>query len=178
MCTTSSAATITSARPEWCTWPTITSPRARSNGLGETTIRLRLGPNLTDEDGPYIELMAGVYTDNQPDFSFLQPGETKIWSQYWYPIQQIGPAQHANRDAAVSVELAKDRFRIGVSVTGPLPGAVVRLESPNGDTEWEADWRRASRFVWKSLPPGASALGPEAGLTDVPRVFWMRRGGK
>ena len=24
---------------------------------------------LTDADGPYIELMAGVYTDNQPDFS-------------------------------------------------------------------------------------------------------------
>jgi hypothetical protein len=53
--------------------------------------------NLTDPDeggeyGPYIELMAGVYTDNQPDFSFLQPGETKTWSQFWYPIQQIGPA--------------------------------------------------------------------------------------
>jgi hypothetical protein len=52
--------------------------------------------NLTDNDGPYIEIMAGVYTDNQPDFSFLHPGETKIWSQYWYPIQKIGPAQHAN----------------------------------------------------------------------------------
>ena len=25
--------------------------------------------NLTDADGPYVELMAGVYTDNQPDFS-------------------------------------------------------------------------------------------------------------
>ena len=39
--------------------------------------------NLTDPDArgefaPYIEIMAGVYTDNQPDFSFLQPGETKI----------------------------------------------------------------------------------------------------
>ena len=51
--------------------------------------------NLTEKDdkneyGPYIEIMAGVYTDNQPDFSFLQPGETKTWSQYWYPIQKIG----------------------------------------------------------------------------------------
>ncbi len=34
--------------------------------------------------------MAGVYTDNQPDFSFLAPGETKTFSQYWYPIQQMG----------------------------------------------------------------------------------------
>jgi len=112
--------------------------------------------NLTDSDGPYIELMAGVYTDNQPDFSFLQPGETKTWSQYWYPIQQIGPPQHANLDAAVSMELGKERFRIGVSVTAPQPGAVVRLESPNGDTEWEADLSPGKPLVLESpqdLPP-------------------------
>jgi len=30
--------------------------------------------NLTDEDGPYIELMTGVFTDNQPDFSWLEAG--------------------------------------------------------------------------------------------------------
>ncbi|MGO9109301.1 MAG: DUF5107 domain-containing protein, partial [Thermoguttaceae bacterium] len=112
--------------------------------------------NLTDSDGPYIELMAGVYTDNQPDFSFLQPGETKTWRQYWYPIQQIGPVQHANLDAAVSVNLAKDRIRIGVSVTAPLPGAAVRLESPNGDTEWDADLAPGKPLLLESpqdLPP-------------------------
>ncbi|RYG43953.1 DUF5107 domain-containing protein, partial [bacterium] len=47
--------------------------------------------NLTDSDGPYIELMAGVYTDNQPDFSWIAPGETKTFSQFWYPYQAIGP---------------------------------------------------------------------------------------
>jgi hypothetical protein len=41
--------------------------------------------------------MGGVYTDNQPDFSFLQPGETRTWSQFWYPIRMIGPAQKAKR---------------------------------------------------------------------------------
>ena len=70
--------------------------------------------NLTDADArgefpPYIEIMAGVYTDNQPDFSFLQPGETKSWSQYWYPIQKIGPAQHANLDAAINLKFEKKR---------------------------------------------------------------------
>ena len=40
---------------------------------------------LTDADGPYIELMAGVFTDNQPDFSFLAPYETRTFSQWWYP---------------------------------------------------------------------------------------------
>lgn len=91
--------------------------------------------NLTDADArgehrPYIELMAGVYTDNQPDFSFLQPGETKTWSQYWYPIQQIGVARQANWDAALSLQVvdgalrgADRRLRAGVAVTRALPGA-------------------------------------------------------
>jgi tetratricopeptide (TPR) repeat protein len=83
--------------------------------------------NLTDTDGPYIELMAGVYTDNQPDFAFLQPGETKTWSQYWYPIRAIGPAQHANLDVALSLHADAKSARLGVSVTAVIPGAVVEL---------------------------------------------------
>ena len=86
--------------------------------------------NLTDADArgefpPYIEIMAGVYTDNQPDFSFLQPGETKTWSQFWYPIQKIGPAKHANLDAAVSLHLEKDGLKLGVAVTTNQPDAVI-----------------------------------------------------
>ena len=46
---------------------------------------------LTDADGPYVELMAGVFTDNQPDFSFLLPGEVRTFSQYWYPLVGTGP---------------------------------------------------------------------------------------
>ena len=88
--------------------------------------------NLTDEDGPYVELMAGVYTDNQPDFSFLAPYETRTFEQYWYPIRQIGPAVAANRDAAVSLRLDGRRVRIGVAATSPIPGARVRLDGPAG----------------------------------------------
>jgi tetratricopeptide (TPR) repeat protein len=88
--------------------------------------------NLTDADArgefaPYIEIMAGVYTDNQPDFSFLQPGETKSWSQYWYPIQKIGPVQHANLDVALSLSVQGKNSRIGVAVTRNQPRAVVTI---------------------------------------------------
>jgi hypothetical protein len=41
--------------------------------------RLLTDPDVHGVCRPYIELMAGVYTDNQPDFSYLQPGETKTW---------------------------------------------------------------------------------------------------
>jgi tetratricopeptide (TPR) repeat protein len=73
--------------------------------------------NLTDNDGPYVELMAGAYTDNQPDFSWLQPYETKTFSQYWYPIRSIGPAKNANTEAAVNLEFDGAQARVGVCVT-------------------------------------------------------------
>ncbi|MFZ2021775.1 MAG: DUF5107 domain-containing protein [Terracidiphilus sp.] len=75
--------------------------------------------NLTDEDGPYIELMAGAYTDNQPDFSWLQPFETKTFSQYWYPIQEIGPPKNASTEAALNLEFNNDGIFAGVCVTTP-----------------------------------------------------------
>jgi tetratricopeptide (TPR) repeat protein len=88
--------------------------------------------NLTDADAhgefpPYIEIMAGVYTDNQPDFSFLQPGETKTWSQYWYPIQKIGPAQHANLEAAIHLRIVKGGLQLGVAVTGEQPATTITV---------------------------------------------------
>ena len=60
--------------------------------------------NLTDEDGPYIELMTGVYTDNQPDFSWLQPYEEKSWVQYFMPYAEVGYVKNATKEAIVNVE--------------------------------------------------------------------------
>lgn len=83
--------------------------------------------SLTDSDGPYVELMAGVYTDNQPDFSFLAPGETKTFSQYWYPIREIGVPDLANLDAAVRLEREADRTKVHLLVTRRLSEAVISL---------------------------------------------------
>jgi tetratricopeptide (TPR) repeat protein len=84
---------------------------------------------LTDADGPYIELMAGAYTDNQPDFSFLAPGETKAFSQFWYPIRQIGVPDCANADAALRLERNGDSLRIHLMPTRSMPDAVLRVAS-------------------------------------------------
>ncbi len=75
--------------------------------------------HLTDGDGPYVELMAGVFTDNQPDFAWLRPGETRSFRQLWYPIQRIGPAVQATPDAAVGVTVAGGIARVGVATTAP-----------------------------------------------------------
>lgn len=87
--------------------------------------------NLTDADGPYVELMAGAYTDNQPDFSWLEPFETKTFRQYWYPIQKIGPAKNANTEAAVNLEFDGDSVRVGVCATARRKVRIVL--SRNGD---------------------------------------------
>ena len=74
--------------------------------------------NLTDEDGPYIELMTGMYTDNQPDFSWLQPYEEKSWVQYFMPYSEVGYVKNATKDALLNLELKDGESRIVLYTTG------------------------------------------------------------
>jgi len=82
---------------------------------------------LTDDDGPYIELMVGAYSDNQPDYSWLQPFETKSFSMYWYPFREIGGVKNANLEAAVNLEVAGGRARLGFYTPAAHPSAIVSL---------------------------------------------------
>ena len=103
--------------------------------------------NLTEPDEagvhhPYLELMAGVYTDNQPDFSFLAPGETKSFEQYWYPIRKIGPVCAATTEAAASLTLDGETAIVGVHVLGSNRNAMVRLDRAGhrlAEWRWNAD---------------------------------------
>jgi tetratricopeptide (TPR) repeat protein len=88
---------------------------------------------LTDGDGPYVELMAGVYTDNQPDFAWLMPGETKTFTQTWYPIQGIGVVHQANLDAAVHLEVADGIATLGAATTAVRRNATVALRDAATD---------------------------------------------
>jgi tetratricopeptide (TPR) repeat protein len=81
--------------------------------------------SLTDEDGPYVELMSGVYTDNQPDFSYLAPGETKTFDQFWYPIGDIGVPNLASVDGALHVEVGNGEITVHVQVTAPRPHSTI-----------------------------------------------------
>lgn len=62
--------------------------------------------NLTDADGPYIELMAGVYTENQPDFTWLQPYEEKSFVQYFMPYRELGVVKNASKDLLLNIDPA------------------------------------------------------------------------
>jgi len=114
--------------------------------------------NLTDEDGPYVELMAGAYTDNQPDFSWLQPYETKTFSQYWYPIQQIGPAKNANTQAAVNLEFYAASATVGICVTARRRVRVLLTRNGHPVMEDEIDLIPGDPFTRTIEAVGA---GPE-----------------
>ncbi len=79
---------------------------------------------LTDTDGQYAELMAGSYSDNQPNFAWLEPYETKEFSEYWYPISKIGTPDFANLDCAL--KLADDH--IAIQATRPFGKCSVTVK--------------------------------------------------
>jgi tetratricopeptide (TPR) repeat protein len=82
---------------------------------------------LTDEDGPYIELMTGGYSDNQPDYSWIQPGETRTVVHYWYPVRELGGVKAANLEGALNLEAKDGRIRVAANTTTSRPDARVRL---------------------------------------------------
>ncbi|MCF8225482.1 MAG: DUF5107 domain-containing protein [Bacteroidales bacterium] len=85
---------------------------------------------LTETDGPELELMIGGYSDNQPDYSWLQPYETKYLRQYFYPIREIGSVKNANKEAAVNLELReKNKIWFGLNTTSLRENATVILTS-------------------------------------------------
>jgi tetratricopeptide (TPR) repeat protein len=83
---------------------------------------------LTETDGPELELMIGGYSDNQPDYSWLQPYETKYLRQYFYPIREIGSVKNANLEAALNLEAVEGhKVRLGLNTTSARNRAKVLL---------------------------------------------------
>jgi tetratricopeptide (TPR) repeat protein len=82
---------------------------------------------LTDEDGPYAELMVGAYSDNQPDYSWIKPHEVKTFKQYWYPIRGIGGFKYANLNGAANLELKDGKATFGFCTTSKYDSAKATL---------------------------------------------------
>lgn len=84
--------------------------------------------NLTDEDGPYVELMTGVFTDNQPDFSWLRPYEEKVFTQHFMPYKGAGYLKNATIDGAVNLTRENGMCDISVYVTGEEKNMTVSVK--------------------------------------------------
>ncbi len=87
--------------------------------------------NLTDEDGPYIELMTGMFTDNQPDFSWLMPFEEKSFTQYFLPYRELGVVKNATKEALVGLNIHDKIVTCKVMVTSSFSDLEIVLKAKN-----------------------------------------------
>ena len=148
--------------------------------------------NLTDEDGPYIELMTGVYCDNQPDFAWLKPQEEKSFVQYFMPYKTVGRVSNATKDVILGVDFLDEnglvippdpfaagreasdavqqraaKARIKVYATGEYQNACIVL--------WAGD-----REIYRKtadLSPLAAFVDTVEGLRDYKVAVYDERGG-
>ena len=83
---------------------------------------------LTDNDGPYLELMVGCWSDNQPDYSWIAPYETRKVKQFWFPVKGIGGVKNVTVDGAVNVDRrGADELLVGFYSTRVLKDCTVTL---------------------------------------------------
>lgn len=85
---------------------------------------------LTETSGPYVEIMVGAYSDNQPDYTWIKPYEVKKFKQYWYPVKDIEGFKNANLDAAVNLEKRDGKkVFLGYHSTQKLDNARIILKN-------------------------------------------------
>ena len=80
---------------------------------------------LTDDDGPYVELMMGTYSDNQPDYVWNAPGQSRISTMYFYPMKNMDFIRQADKDFAINMDEKDGRLILQVNATSPQKIYVV-----------------------------------------------------
>ncbi len=83
--------------------------------------------NLTDKDGPYIEVQSGPLP-TQSDYGMLEPHHQVAWREWWYPVHGLGDGfEYATRDIAVQTSREAANLTLKLIATGRFPAAVCRL---------------------------------------------------
>jgi tetratricopeptide (TPR) repeat protein len=84
---------------------------------------------LSDDGKPYLEIMVGAYSDNQPDYSWLQPYEERSFEMNFYPFRGIDGVKNANLDAAVNLDIKDGSAIFGFYTTKAYQDATVTLRA-------------------------------------------------
>ena len=120
--------------------------------------------NLTDEYEdkgfrPYIELMAGVYTENQPDFSWLMPYEEKQFVQYFMPYREIGIVKQASKDFIFNIEESEKGVRMKVLATSEQ-NVTIELRNRKGEVYFSENHTLSPEDVFdKTVDVKGAGLG-------------------
>ncbi|MDY7080130.1 MAG: DUF5107 domain-containing protein [Chloroflexota bacterium] len=97
--------------------------------------------NWTDDGSTYVELHGGV-APTFWDVATIPAGQALEWTEYWFPVSDIGQLSVATTEAALGVRESDDRFHIGVHPTAPHAAGrstlyVWEQDSCTGLARWE-----------------------------------------
>jgi len=84
---------------------------------GKNEVQRVWDQKLTDNDGPYAELMMGFYSDNQPDYNFVAPFETKYGTMYLYGIMNLDNMKEVTKNFALNLELKDQKALVQINAT-------------------------------------------------------------
>ena len=139
-------------KKQW-TWGNGDFGRAWDRNLTDETTPEEAKKWKVDRKGfrPYIELMAGVYTENQPDFSWLMPYEEKRFTQYFMPYRELGVVKEASKDLVFNInEVGEGKVEFKVFATSKQEVCII-LRNDKGDIYYKKEM----------------SLSPEAVLTET-----------
>ena len=146
------------------------SPGMKYWADGNNASGRRINNGLTDNSGRYIELMAGFYTDNQPDYSWMQPYETKLGTMIWFPVRELEGLKYANRNGALNLEITDNNLiKLRINTTSPHKDAVVLLKSTGGKVLLKKSISISPAEPFKAdipLPAGHKEDDLDVSLTD------------
>ncbi len=116
---------------------------------------------LTEGGGAYFEPQAGAFSDNQPDYHWMEPHEVRTAHDYWYPIRDTQGFHEADADFALNTDLREGHAFAGVYATGVFEGVkVVLRDTQTGRVLSESVTRIAPDrpFTIEEPAPGTAAV--------------------
>jgi len=86
--------------------------------------------NLTDADGPYIEVQSGPLP-TQSDYGMLRPREQVSWQEWWYPVHGLGDGfEYVTKDLAIQSLREDQELKLKMIATGRFRRASCTVIRP------------------------------------------------
>ncbi|MGA3132096.1 MAG: DUF5107 domain-containing protein [Terracidiphilus sp.] len=117
---------------------------------------------LSDNQSAYVEVQSGLFR-NQETYSFLEPGQTIRFSEYWMPVRGTGGISRANKQGVVHFDAHGSDVLVSLNVNERLEGAQIVL-AQDGTALWTGSADLAPETMWSravSPRPGAGKVSFE-----------------
>jgi tetratricopeptide (TPR) repeat protein len=89
---------------------------------------------LSDNQSAYVEVQAGLFR-NQETYSFLDPGQTIRFAEYWMPVRGTDGISRANKTGVVKLDVRNSQLIAHLDVNTPIPHADLSL-TQGSETLW------------------------------------------